>query len=108
MGVRLTPANEIAIGSGLPGLQAGEQLGRSPPAAFEALGPLRLTDPARQALIERGGPWRDILALAEALERHDLTSAGELADAFGGLDRVLTLSDEAWGWAASVQRELDA
>ena len=67
-----------------------------------------LTDPARQALIERGGPWRDILALAEALERHDLTSAGELADAFGGLDRVLTLSDEAWGWAASVQRELDA
>ena len=74
----------------------------------QALGPLRLTDPARQALIERGGPWRDILALAEALERHDLTSAGELADAFGGLDRVLTLSDEAWGWAASVQRELDA
>ena len=34
----------------------------------QALGPLRLTVPARQALIERGGPWRDILALAEALE----------------------------------------
>ena len=60
------------------------------------------------ALFHADGHWRDILALAEALERHDLTSAGELADAFGGLDRVLTLSDEAWGWAASVQRELDA
>ncbi|MDO9291874.1 MAG: HDOD domain-containing protein [Hydrogenophaga sp.] len=72
----------------------------------QALGPLRLTDPARQALIERGGPWHDILALAEALERHDLNAAGELAAAFGGIDRVLTLSDEAWGWAASVQREL--
>lgn len=73
----------------------------------QALGPLRLTDPARQALIERGGPWRDTLALAEALERHDLQAAGELAGPFGGLDRVLTLSDEAWGWAASVQRELN-
>ncbi|MFM9914976.1 MAG: EAL and HDOD domain-containing protein [Rhizobacter sp.] len=72
----------------------------------QALGPLRLTDPARQALIERGGPWHDILALAESLERHDLTAAGELAGTFGGIDRVLTLSDEAWGWAASVQREL--
>lgn len=73
----------------------------------QALGPLRLTDPARQALIEHSGPWRDTLALAEALERHDLNAAGELAAAFGGLDRVLTLSDEAWRWAASVQRELN-
>ncbi len=74
----------------------------------QALGPLRLIDPARQALIERSGPWRDTLALAEALERHDLATAGELAVPFGGLDRVLTLSDEAWGWAASVQRELNS
>lgn len=73
----------------------------------QALGPLRLVDPARQALLERSGPWRDTLALVESLERHDLKAAGELADAFGGLDRVLTLSDEAWGWAASVQRELN-
>ncbi len=73
----------------------------------QALGPLRLTEPARQALLERSGPWRDTLALAEALERHDLDAAGELAGTFGGIDRVLTLSDEAWGWAASVQRELN-
>ena len=60
-----------------------------------------------KALLERSGPWRDTLALAEALERHDLDAAGELAGHFGGIDRVLTLSDEAWGWAASVQRELN-
>jgi EAL and modified HD-GYP domain-containing signal transduction protein len=73
----------------------------------QALGPLRLVDPARQALIERTGPWRDNLALAEALERHDLNAAGELAASFGGLERVLTLSDEAWRWAALVQSELN-
>lgn len=72
----------------------------------QALGPLRLSPDASAALLQRSGPWHRWLALAEALERHDLDAADALANDVGGLDRVLELSDEAWQWASSVQRSL--
>ena len=102
---------------------AREQPGQAPDALFtvgllslldvmlkaplsQALGPLRLSEPARLALIERSGPWARWLQLAESLERHDLATAGEIAQDFGGLEHVTERSDDAWRWASSVQREL--
>jgi EAL and modified HD-GYP domain-containing signal transduction protein len=69
----------------------------------EALQPLHLGDPARQALLEHRGEWYEYLALAIDLERHDLEAAAVRAERFGGLDAVLPHAEQAWRWAAQVQ-----
>ena len=74
----------------------------------EALAPLNLGDVARQALLEQRGEWHDYLALAIELEHHDLDAAASRAGPFGGLDLVLGCSEQAWRWAAAVQREMRA
>lgn len=74
----------------------------------EALAPLNLGDVARQALLEQRGEWHDYLALAIELERHDLDAAASRAGPFGGLDHVLGCSEQAWRWAAAIQREMRA
>lgn len=71
----------------------------------QVIEPLRLSDAARQALVERSGPWAGYLQLASDLERHDMAAASVVAMAFGGVARVLELSDEAWQWAAAVGKE---
>jgi EAL and modified HD-GYP domain-containing signal transduction protein len=70
----------------------------------QALQPLRLSEPAHNALIERSGPWHAMLTLSEALERHDLDVVDSVAAQFGGTERVMELSDSAWRWAMAVHR----
>lgn len=69
----------------------------------ELLQPLRLSVAARQALLDKSGPWANYLQLAADLERHDMASATEHAMEFGGVAQVLEVSDAAWGWAAGVR-----
>jgi EAL and modified HD-GYP domain-containing signal transduction protein len=73
-----------------------------------AIEPLRLPEPARQALLENRGPWRPHLELALLLERHKTIAAEVPALAFGGIDRVLELAEHAWAWAAASTAELRA
>ena len=72
----------------------------------QALKPLRLSEPAHLALLDRSGPWQGLLTLSEALERHDLDAAAAAATGFGGIERVSQLSDEAWRWALAVHRNV--
>ena len=69
----------------------------------QVMQPLRLTDAARQALLDHSGPWAPYLQLAADLERHDMAAATVNAMAFGGVAKVLELSDAAWAWAAQVR-----
>lgn len=71
-----------------------------------AIAPLRLPEPAQQALLESRGPWRPHLELALLLERHKTIAAEAPAMAFGGIDRVLELADQAWTWAAASTADL--
>lgn len=73
-----------------------------------AIEPLRLPEPAQQALLEGRGPWRPHLDLALLLERHKTSDAEAPALAFGGIERVLELADRAWAWAAASTAELQA
>jgi len=70
----------------------------------QALQPLRLSEPAHNALLDRSGPWHAMLTLSEALERHELDVVDSLAAQFGGTERVMELSDSAWRWAMAVHR----
>ncbi|MDE2370602.1 MAG: HDOD domain-containing protein [Burkholderiales bacterium] len=70
-----------------------------------ALEPLRLSDEARRALLDRAGPWADYLALADELEGDDEDRFGALCLPFGGIDTVLALAEQAWGWAAGVTQQ---
>ena len=67
----------------------------------DALAPLRLPPEAITALAEQAGPWMHYATLIRALERHDLIAAEGLSQPFGGLQAVLSLSQEAWRNAAS-------
>ena len=70
----------------------------------QALQPLRLSESAHNALLDRSGPWHAMLTLGEALERHDLDVVDSVAAQFGGTKRVMALSDSAWRWAMAVHR----
>jgi len=72
----------------------------------DALQPLNLAAPARQALVEHSGPWRAPLELAQALERNDEAQVQALSADFGGADAVTAAADEAWRWAAAAASEL--
>jgi EAL and modified HD-GYP domain-containing signal transduction protein len=74
----------------------------------DALAPLNLGDKARRALLEREGDWHEYLALAADLERHDMDAAAARAAAFGGLEHVVDLAEQAWRWAAAVHGEMHA
>lgn len=66
----------------------------------EALRSIELAPEAVAAVLDRSGPWFDYLELAQTLDRHDLELAEVLALPFGGLPRVLELSEQAWAWTA--------
>lgn len=69
-----------------------------------ALEPLRLTGDASLALLQRQGPWASYLNLADEIEGEDEQRFGELCAPHGGIDSVLAVAAEAWGWAAEVVR----
>jgi EAL and modified HD-GYP domain-containing signal transduction protein len=66
----------------------------------EAVAPLKLPADVHAALVERRGPWAPLLALAAALERGDLATAGVHAERYGGLPAVLAAEEAAWQSAA--------
>jgi EAL and modified HD-GYP domain-containing signal transduction protein len=68
----------------------------------EALAPLHLPQPALRALVNGDGPWHPMLDLVRRLERRDMQAASELAELFGGLDKVSAMSDEAWALARAA------
>ena len=61
---------------------------------------LKLPEAASQALLEGAGPWHVYLQMAMQIEAQEVDGEGSVADQFGGAQRVLQLSDEAWGWGA--------
>lgn len=69
-----------------------------------ALEPLRLTEDSSHALLKRQGPWAGYLDLADELEGEDEQRFGELCAPHGGIDAVLAVAADAWGWAAEVVR----
>ena len=69
----------------------------------ELLEPLRLGEPAVQALLAGQGPWSEHLALAVALGANDDGAVERLAGRWGGLEPVQAMAEEAWSWAAGLQ-----
>lgn len=64
---------------------------------------LNLPAPARQALLEHSGPWHVYLQIALWVESRRLAEQPELAEAFGGVERVMALADDAWTWAWAAE-----
>ena len=62
---------------------------------------LNLPEPAQDALLHHKGPWRDYLELAQIIENDAAGLADLLTEPYGGADKVMQLSDEAWAWAAT-------
>lgn len=67
-----------------------------------ALEPLRLSGEARQALLQRQGPWAPYLALVDEIEGDDEPRFEALCRPHGGIDTVLTQAEAAWTWASEV------
>lgn len=65
----------------------------------EVVDTLKLPDEARAALIDHNGPWLVYLQMAKQIEAQSVQGADSVADQFGGADRVLLLSEQAWNWA---------
>lgn len=68
-----------------------------------ALESLHLHPLARQALMERQGPWAAYLALVEVLDEGALAEADELTAPFGGLSNVMADSAQAWLFATQAR-----
>lgn len=64
---------------------------------------LNLPGPARQALLEQTGPWYAYLQMALLVEGQRLAEQPELAEPFGGVERVMALADDAWAWAWAAE-----
>lgn len=64
---------------------------------------LNLPTPARQALLERTGPWHPYLQIALLVEGQRLAEQPELAESFGGVERIMALADDAWAWAWAAE-----
>ena len=60
---------------------------------------LNLPAPARQALLDQAGPWHIYLYMALLVQTQSLAEHSELAEPFGGVERVMALADDAWVWA---------
>lgn len=66
----------------------------------EVVSTLNLPPLARQALLEQAGPWHVYLQMAKRLEARPIDLAVALPPQFTDTTRLLTLSDQAWHWAA--------
>ena len=61
---------------------------------------LCLPEPAQQALLEQTGPWYVYLRMVAAVDGQNLDDAMAAESGFGSAERVQTLSEQAWHWAA--------
>ena len=66
------------------------------------LAPLRLSEPAVQALLHRQGPWADYLHLSAALDGNDSARLEAVAVRWGGANPVLDMAAQAWSWASAM------
>lgn len=66
----------------------------------EVVTTLNLPPLARQALLEQTGPWYAYLQMAKRLEARPIDLTVALGPQFNDPARLLTLSDQAWHWAA--------
>ncbi len=66
----------------------------------EALAPLRLGDVLEQALLQGTGPLADELKLAVSCDVGDEAGFLSVAERLGGVEPLLPLVEQAWGWAA--------
>jgi EAL and modified HD-GYP domain-containing signal transduction protein len=64
-----------------------------------ALEPLRLGEPAREALLRRQGPFADRLTLLEAIDGGEPAHVDALAEALGMAAELPLLVAQAWHWA---------
>jgi len=71
---------------------------------LEVVATLSLSGDGAQAILQQTGPWAAYLDIASAIESHALDDWADLTDAFGGVQQVIELSDQAWAWAASSVR----
>ncbi len=78
-----------------------EQLLQTPMES--ALAPLRVSDTARQALVQRSGPWSDRLRLLDLLDAGQAEPADALALALGVQGELPAIVEDAWRWAAEVR-----
>lgn len=62
----------------------------------DALDSLPLPPLALEAIRSESGPWYRYLAIAQALEKNDITAAEKLSGPFGGIDAVMAHSAHAW------------
>ena len=78
-----------------------EQLLQVPMA--QALAPLRLSEPALQALLERRGAWAPRLALLDAVENSLAEAAEVIAAELGVAESLPEIVEQAWVWAAALR-----
>jgi hypothetical protein len=71
---------------------------RAPDA--QVLEGLTLSAPAREALLQRQGPWAAYLEVAQAAQELGVQMPDPLAAEFGGVATVMDCSHQAWAWAA--------
>jgi c-di-GMP phosphodiesterase len=68
----------------------------------QALQPLRLSEPVRDALLQRQGPLAEYLRLLEAIEAGNAAQAEACMRALGVDDGAEGLVEQAWAWAAAA------
>jgi len=78
-----------------------EQLLQTPMAS--ALAPLRVSDMARQALLEKTGPWANRLQLLDLLDEGNAERADALAAELGVQAELPAIVEDAWRWASEVR-----
>lgn len=72
----------------------------------ELLRPLGLTEESHAALVDKTGPWHDLLELARCLETGQVQRARELSQAVGGFMAAQAAMERAWQAAAAMTAEL--
>jgi len=72
----------------------------------DLLRPLGLTEESHAALVDKTGPWHDLLELARCLESGQVQKARELSQPVGGFTAAQAAMERAWQAAAAVTAEL--
>ncbi len=72
----------------------------------DLLRPLGLSEESHAALVDKTGPWHDLLELARCLESGQVQRARELSQPVGGFTAAQAAMERAWQTAAAMTAEL--